>query len=306
MRKLIPILLALLLPVPAQADVLDEGAFQGAKSVPLMEQWRQYENRNPVVFQVCGDIPVRQAARLWNQALPRQMFTTHSVDCEGSQGNGINEIFSKRINRKVGRNDVVGYYAGTPNGEEDIVIDAVSIRERSDTPHASLVNLIVHELGHALGLGDAYDKYPHDCGWSVMLSVCSSQIIPPQPADLDALKQVLNWPTRTLEDFDTNGNGLLDDTEFFEVIDAWVGGSVTDSLFFEAMDAWVQGTRISGESLELKDALEIAIYNLNGTRIDVIPGHLLSVWQHHASNGVYIYRARLPNGIRTGKMVVKL
>jgi len=50
--------------------------------------------------------------------------------------------------------------------------------------------------------------------------------------------------------FDTNGNGVIDDAEFFEAIDGWVAGTVSDDLFFQVLDAWVTQAPIAGASVE--------------------------------------------------------
>jgi len=52
-------------------------------------------------------------------------------------------------------------------------------------------------------------------------------------------------PGGTLRQFDTNGNGVIDDSEFFNAIDMWVAGTLGDNLFFQVLDAWVAQTPIS-------------------------------------------------------------
>jgi len=43
--------------------------------------------------------------------------------------------------------------------------------------------------------------------------------------------------------FDTNGNGLIDDDEFFAVVELWIAGALRDDLFFEVVDAWVRSSK---------------------------------------------------------------
>jgi hypothetical protein len=43
--------------------------------------------------------------------------------------------------------------------------------------------------------------------------------------------------------FDTNGNGVVDDDEFLTVVDLWIAGALGDDLFFEVVDAWVLGSK---------------------------------------------------------------
>ena len=42
-------------------------------------------------------------------------------------------------------------------------------------------------------------------------------------------------------DFDKNGNGTIQDSEFFAAVDQWIAGQVSDSLFFQVVDAWIEG-----------------------------------------------------------------
>ncbi len=42
-----------------------------------------------------------------------------------------------------------------------------------------------------------------------------------------------------LKRFDANGNNLIDDPEFFAIIDAWIAGQLDTPLFFQAIDLWV-------------------------------------------------------------------
>ena len=51
-----------------------------------------------------------------------------------------------------------------------------------------------------------------------------------------------------LSEFDRNGNDLVDDPEFFAMIDAWVQGDLSDYWFFLAIDLWVTQSPISSVS----------------------------------------------------------
>jgi hypothetical protein len=46
-------------------------------------------------------------------------------------------------------------------------------------------------------------------------------------------------PPSSLKDFDKNNNNKLDDSEFFSIVDAWIGTKLTDQFFFSAVDHWV-------------------------------------------------------------------
>ena len=47
-----------------------------------------------------------------------------------------------------------------------------------------------------------------------------------------------------ISQFDTNGNDLIDDDEFFSGIDMWLSQDISDQLFFELVDAWIGSTPI--------------------------------------------------------------
>lgn len=45
----------------------------------------------------------------------------------------------------------------------------------------------------------------------------------------------------SVQDFDTNGNGIIDNIEFFAAVDQWLAGEVENALFFSVVDAWIAG-----------------------------------------------------------------
>ena len=53
----------------------------------------------------------------------------------------------------------------------------------------------------------------------------------------------------TLKSFDVNNNDLIDDAEFFAIIDAWINGQLDDVLFFDAIDLWVSQRPISSAEI---------------------------------------------------------
>ena len=46
-------------------------------------------------------------------------------------------------------------------------------------------------------------------------------------------------PPATGGNFDRNNNGTIEDAEFFEALDAWIGNQISDSQFFEIVDDWI-------------------------------------------------------------------
>jgi len=63
-----------------------------------------------------------------------------------------------------------------------------------------------------------------------------------------------------LKDFDTNDNGLIDDSEFFAALDQWVTGQISDQLFFAVLNAWVSQTSASGNAASSPNFVSLAIY----------------------------------------------
>lgn len=115
--------------------------------------------------------------------------------------------------------------------------------------------------------------------------------------------------------FDTNGNGVIDDSEFFNAIDQWVAGTISDTLFFDVLDAWVSQSPVAsasaGASVALSQtgrgltlavsgqdvaAVGLTVYDLNGQTIfaQETAGTTLS-WNYlgqngrPVANGVYLY-----------------
>lgn len=142
----------------------------------------------------------------------------------------------------------------------------------------------------------------------------------------------------TLKSFDTNGNNILDDNEFFNLIDAWIQQRVDDQTFFRGVDAWVAQTQIQslGRSPVLLEKLQLSrqqgrvtfraqgqgissttveIYSLDGRRVfsrespgATLAWNLSSSQGQRVSNGVYLYRVTVEDtaGRTTSTRVRKL
>lgn len=141
--------------------------------------------------------------------------------------------------------------------------------------------------------------------------------------------------TMDLESFDTNNNGVIDDPEFFAIIDAWVAGQIDNVLFFQAVDLWVSQGPISSVGLRSSPlrldtvalttradrrvifatqgegiaALGVEIFDLSGTRIfaQETSGARL-VWNMNTNdgrpvaNGVYLYVVTVRDLLAGGSM----
>jgi len=125
-------------------------------------------------------------------------------------------------------------------------------------------------------------------------------------------------PATGIAAYDTNGNGVIDDPEFFTAIGDWVDGTIGDALFFQIVDAWVGQTAIAGLSGQSQGAtvslaqsaqgltlsvggsnvagVGLTVYDLNGQTVfrQETAGTTLS-WNYLGSdgrpvaNGVYLY-----------------
>lgn len=71
-------------------------------------------------------------------------------------------------------------------------------------------------------------------------------------------------PPPRVAQFDTNGNGVIDDREFFAVIDKWVAGQFNNELFFLVIDAWVSQSPIGGAAISAPDPVELVINSTKG------------------------------------------
>jgi WD40 repeat protein len=126
-----------------------------------------------------------------------------------------------------------------------------------------------------------------------------------------------------LSQFDRNGDKILEDSEFFAVVDAWVAGKIENSLFFAAVDDWVSSRQIQVAAMSSlatrqysevtliesgrnfirfaahateANSLRIEIYSLAGERLytQSAPGNhltwrLLDDHDRPVANGTYLY-----------------
>ena len=76
-------------------------------------------------------------------------------------------------------------------------------------------------------------------------------------------------PVTGIAAYDTNGNGVIDDNEFFRAISDWVDGTIDDALFFQIVDAWVNQTRIAGAGLSTQGARVLLSQSAQGLTLSV-------------------------------------
>lgn len=293
----------------AAVVVLSLGTIASAQpsgfSVPLFHNVSVYEGRSEVTFAVkeCrglgafggfqpGEIlqAAQSAAAIWNESFRQVRINAVRGDCQRrpATNNGASELY---WSGKAMPAERFGLYIGVTQGprliEEDIQLKADNIEWISGKINASprqlLVNAIVHEFGHALGLADAYNDWPDACGWSVMLALCSADPIHPTSADLRALRSIyggssdddaLTPPSSggrsSLRQFDTNDNRYIDDSELSTALDRWLDGAISDDLLFEVVDAWTSRRKLQGASLDDRQRVSVTsvtLFSLSGERI---------------------------------------
>ena len=80
-------------------------------------------------------------------------------------------------------------------------------------------------------------------------------------------------PGGGVQQFDANGNCLIDDAEFFDAIDAWVQGQIDNALFFDVLDAWIAQSNVcvGGSSLGLGSSVGPGT---SGLQLRATPGAL--------------------------------
>jgi hypothetical protein len=322
-------------------------AFQGmsawAKEVPISPHAWAYASRSSVQFEFCPylGIPIEEvvyraaidAAAIWKRTgVPVRIVINRPYGaCSSYKAfyNLINEIHF--AGHEVNAPELAFYQSLREGGtliEEDISIYLRGVGETAARygldPYDVLLSTLVHEFGHALGLDDAYELYPDDCGWSVMLAYCPEGPIIPTEADIRALRKIYGYfpspidsspaplptPFSDLRGFDTNHNGFIDDLEFFAVIDLWISGHVSDEMFFQVIDAWISQTPVAGQRWQPSG------FGLGQARVFDLSGRLVAQWintslrqalkiAHRAwPNGVYILVLRTNEGITLEKIAV--
>jgi hypothetical protein len=130
-------------------------------------------------------------------------------------------------------------------------------------------------------------------------------------------------PGDNIGNYDTNGNCVLDDIEFFVALDQWIAQEITNQLFFAIVDAWIGQSNVCAQerrvfqssfnltlttkSLEVRatqnnQLVALQVYDSNGKRISEMRGansrlywNLRNSENRRVANGVYYYRVVLRN-----------
>jgi hypothetical protein len=94
----------------------------------------------------------------------------------------------------------------------------------------------------------------------------------------------------SLQQFDQNRNGLLDDPEFFDLIDAWVRGACDHHTFFQGVEFWVSQTPLGvvvirslpGQSLVLRrlsSGFQFVVQGASRLHLEIFDSAGRQLWQ---------------------------
>lgn len=261
--------------------------------VPLKENWRMYSARGPVSFSIpqCQDnalarlVPsaAHAAADAWNGAAERPLISIRSTACSSA-------AFRDRRNAIYVVQALEGQRLGSHlslmsgrNGrllEQDIQLSwarlAEDVQNAPDGGRSVVYNVVLHEMGHALGLGHV-TALSGNCGLSVMRArICEMGVRQtPTTADVAALRRIYDLgsttdgrASSTFEDdslvgYDANGNGRIDDDEFMDILDRWVRDKLSTRTFNQLLEAWAQGIQLRAQAASAPRR-SIRVYDLDG------------------------------------------
>ena len=217
----------------------------GMASVPISPDSDLYAKRTEIRFGVCDQALTTGAigaTGMWNAVLAANKipvkFVLETNDCQHTfkLGDGISNIyFSNACVNKSAWSATAAYAVFF--SPERITIKEEDVCFRTNVRVDHIHDLMVHELGHSIGL---LDNRFDTCQTSIMHTpVCTSK---PQQLDIDAVKRIyLPEPDDRFHGYDLDESGDLSDPEFFLAIDDWISEMISDVVFFELLDAWIGG-----------------------------------------------------------------
>lgn len=260
--------------------------------VPLKSNWPMYAARGPVAFSVpqCADTALarlvpsaaRAAADAWNRAAGRSLVTVRPTDCHAATfQDRRNAIYA--VNALEGQR--LGAHLSLMSGrdgrllEHDIQLSRTRLAEdihgAPDGGRSVIYNVVLHEMGHALGLGHVA-ALPGNCGISVMREqICQMGARQtPTSADVGAVRQIYRLSTSSdrssaptdddaLTAYDTNQNNRIDDAEFFEILDLWVRDELSTRTFNRLLEAWAQKADLRAQTASAP-LQSVRVFDLDG------------------------------------------
>jgi hypothetical protein len=199
-------------------------------------------------------------------------------------------------------------------------------------------NIAVNAIATSGGSGSyRLSLTPDDLGGRAFLYPSCSGSSAPTPSPTPAPTPTPTPPPSTppsnggtgLSKYDTNKDCKLEDTEFFALVDQWIGGSADNSLFFSGVDAWIgqsnicsasaSGRTASGPKIHLSyhpssssalfvvqgadvRVMQVEVFSLDGRLIayersdgDHLVWHLKTMQGQRVANGIYLYRLTTRN-----------
>lgn len=209
--------------------------------LPRLDHWETNISRSTIRFEVCLGDPLWSAstgaARAWNEALNNRIeIQVNRSMCHASAfpGDGRSQIYYGRIEGVHG--DANALY-GLSFGSAGIIEEEIVIGYRVEDP-IHLQNVITHEMGHALGIADAYHLADR-CLETIMTSVGEWKLCLIQPIDVETVLQMIQDANGFSQWWDLNGDAILSDVEFFRGVDGWLRGDIGDFEFFDLVDLWL-------------------------------------------------------------------
>lgn len=273
-----------------------------------------FTGRNSVDFKVCGGGVLWQAfdiaAREINEGSNGgYTITLTQSNCQYTAGlrNNVSEIYYADVPSIARHPNAVGLYTGYLGLDGSLIEDNILIKPTIDD-FPALLNLARHELGHAVVFDHTVGD--RDCGVTVMHPyLCDTEDLPFADVEFQALKRLFPAsnrgpsPAPRVAQFDNNGNGVIDNNEFFNAHDAWIDGAISNGLFFEIVDYWISGESFAvstqgAQALTYKDADKIMLFTLDGA--EATDGWMSQYQLRRAMSelprGTYVYLAEAKIG----------
>ena len=131
-------------------------------------------------------------------------------------------------------------------------------------------------------------------------------------------------PGTDLDSYDTNGDCVINDAEFFDIIDAWLSQAIGDAFFFDGVDAWIgqESVCVVASSSRMIDAVELKLQS-RGSRgfvfsmstasaselgVEIFGLNGQSLFENESGNGTLFWNLQARSGkqVANGVYIAKL
>lgn len=128
---------------------------------------------------------------------------------------------------------------------------------------------------------------------------------PPPPAPPPGPPPSDNDSGRTVEDYDNDGNCVIDDPEFFSMIDDWINQDLDNQSFFQGVDAWISQANICSSaatnvSLRIERTAEGVQFTLAGREslglFTILDSNGQVIYQDHSTGPQHFWNMRSTSG----------